>query len=162
MRRKFFSIFVSCLLIVILTGCEAFVRKFTRKPKEQKKEEMVLAPEEYKDKTTPEQRYRQYFLFWESWQEELTTSFLEHRSLQKKVDCMEQAIKNLQEMRKLIANEAKQKSLDKYLQQSIRLRDMIADDIYGRNDDENRERGESIRRTVSRYFDYPAVKNFVK
>ncbi|MCM8783080.1 MAG: hypothetical protein NC909_01600 [Candidatus Omnitrophica bacterium] len=61
------------LLFFLLTfsffGCDAFVRKFTRKPKKDTalQKEMVLVPEEYssmfKDK---EEQYRYYFSFWHS------------------------------------------------------------------------------------------------
>ena len=63
--------FICCLMIAGLVGCDAFVRKFTRKPKKERitKEEMVLVPEEYKSTMTQEQMYRQYFLFWQSWQD---------------------------------------------------------------------------------------------
>jgi len=162
MRRKFFLLVTSYLLLVTLIGCEAFVKKFTRKPKEEKKEEMVLVPEDYKDNMTPEERYRQYFLFWKSWQDELITSLLEDRSPKKKLDCIEQAIKNLDELRKLLKDEKKQKLLDKYILQSERLKDMISDDIYGKNNNQNRARAESIKISVARCFTYSEVKASVR
>ncbi|MBM3255730.1 MAG: hypothetical protein FJZ08_05460, partial [Candidatus Omnitrophica bacterium] len=59
------------LLLVSFLGCEAFVRKFTRKSKKEDlhREEMVLAPQEYqKPKLSKEEEYRQYLLYWKSWQ----------------------------------------------------------------------------------------------
>jgi hypothetical protein len=43
---------VILFLVFTLTGCEAFVRKFTRKPKQEYTEPPVLAPEEYKGPLT--------------------------------------------------------------------------------------------------------------
>ena len=75
------------LLLATLIGCEAFVRKFTRKSKNPVEEVMVLAPEEYKGpQQTKEELYRQYFLFWKSWQDELIESLLQNKSNKKKVN----------------------------------------------------------------------------
>ncbi|MCX5709584.1 MAG: hypothetical protein NT088_02500 [Candidatus Omnitrophica bacterium] len=56
---KYFKLFVILLLVIDLAGCEAFVRKFTRKKKDQgPAEELVIVPEEYKDTRTTETKYR--------------------------------------------------------------------------------------------------------
>ncbi|MCM8780056.1 MAG: hypothetical protein NC914_02780 [Candidatus Omnitrophica bacterium] len=154
-------IVINCLLLVALIGCEAFVKKFTRKPKEEKKEEMVLIPEDYTNSMTPEERYRQYFLFWKSWQDELIVSLMENRSLKKRVGCAMQATKNLEELRKLLVDEDKQKLMDKYIAESKRLSDMISGDIYGNGANKHREKAESIKRNVVRDFTYSEIKNYI-
>jgi len=56
--------------VFTLVGCDAFVRKFTRKPKTQEfpEEEMVLAPEEYEPiALSAAERYQQDFFFWKAW-----------------------------------------------------------------------------------------------
>lgn len=62
MKRIINLLFIS-FLMVSLTGCEAFVRKFTRKPKDKMKtEELVLIPEEYKPpQLSKEEKYRDTF-----------------------------------------------------------------------------------------------------
>ncbi|MFA5150687.1 MAG: hypothetical protein WC433_07270, partial [Candidatus Omnitrophota bacterium] len=72
-KRRWFLLFTFYFLLFTLCGCEAFVRKFTRKSKKDKVPvEMVLAPEEWKGpQMTKEEQYRQYFVFWQSWQDEL-------------------------------------------------------------------------------------------
>mgnify|MGYP003394751477 CR=1 FL=1 len=148
------------LLIFSLLGCEAFVRKFTRKPnKEKVPEEMVLAPEEWKGpQMTQEERYRQYFLFWQSWHDELINAFLGDASPKKKLDCAAQAIKNLVGMRGLL-NENRQKQLDVYLRQFNDLKDEIKSDIYGSSKDVYRLSTENIRRNILQQFSYHDIKN---
>ncbi|MCM8771202.1 MAG: hypothetical protein NC936_04975 [Candidatus Omnitrophica bacterium] len=162
---KFKIVIYLFLLIIIvnsLVGCEALVRKFSRKPKEKKPEEIVLVPEDYKGSMTPEERYRQYFLFWKSWQDELIQSLIEKRSLKKRVDCAEQAIKNLKELKKLLSSQEKQKLLAKYIQQLEQLKSMISQDTYGNNINQHREKADSIKRNVVRFFTYSEVKEFVE
>ena len=72
-RFKLFILVCSLFVMVCgLTGCEAFVRKFTRKPKKENlpQEELILVPEEYKGPNlTKEELYRQNLLFWGCWQD---------------------------------------------------------------------------------------------
>src|SRR3989338_3700293 len=84
------------LLIFYSLGCEAFIRKFTRKPKKENmpKEEMVLAPEEYKaPEMSKEDLYRQHFLFWRTWQDELIASLNKEGNHKKQIDCINEAVK---------------------------------------------------------------------
>jgi len=157
--RNIFCLFsVLCLLFSTL-GCEAFVRKFTRKSKQEKPEEMVLAPEEWKGpKMTKEEQYRQYFIFWQSWHDELINAFAGNASQKKKLDCATQAIKNLIGMRGLL-NEDRQKQLDVYLRQFNDLKDEIKSDIYGSFRDAYRLSAENIRRNIRQRFSYNDIKN---
>ena len=84
-----------------LLGCEAFTRKFTRKSKKPDATvEMVLTPEEYKGpEMSKEELYRQYYLYWSSWQEELINALTQKSSLKKKIDCAQEAAKNLMNMK---------------------------------------------------------------
>ena len=164
LQRNFLQAFLlatCCLLLATLIGCDAFVRKFTRKPKKEKVEEevMVLAPEEYKGpQMTQEEIYRQYFLFWKSWQDELIISLSEGGNRKKQIDCTEEAIKNLQNLRELL-QETKKKTLDVYINQLESLRDSIRSDLYGSNVAMNRQNAERIRRNTLRDFSYQKIKN---
>jgi hypothetical protein len=115
MRSKLVSV-VIVILVVSLAGCEAFARKFTRKPKTVKTEELVLAPEEYKPPSrTPEEVYRGYFLFWKSWQDELINALAQDSSSRKKrIDCAQEALKNLTSMRDML-DDASWKKINKYV-----------------------------------------------
>jgi hypothetical protein len=153
-------IFAFCILS---SGCDAFVRKFTRKPKKEAflAEEMVLVPEEYKGpQMTKEELYRQYFLFWKSWQDELIASLSEKRSQKKQIDCAEEAIKNLVNLKTLL-NEEKQKELDIYIKRLKDLRDLISQDLYGSNIVTHLQKAEWIKRDILRNFSYHKVKDIL-
>ena len=160
MIRKGFIFAIGLILIINLTGCEAFTRKFTRKSKKDKvPEEMVLAPEEWKGpQMTKEEQYRQYFIFWQSWQDELIDALTQNASQKKRLDCVQQALKNLAGMRSLL-NETKQKQLDIYLRQMADLQNDIKADIYGTASNFYRQNAERLRMNILQYFSYSDVKN---
>jgi hypothetical protein len=156
-------IFLLGILLVNLAGCESFTRKFTRKSKKSGQAiEMVLVPEEYKGPNmTKEELYRQYFIFWKSWQDELTNALNQNASLKKKIDCAQEALKNLVNMRGLLIAPA-QKNLDVYV---VRSRDLISDmqsDTYGANNNRNIQSAERIKSDIQRGFIYPKVKNYLR
>jgi hypothetical protein len=136
------------------------VRKFTRKSKkEEGPVEMVLAPEEWKGpQMTKEQLYRQYFLFWQSWQDELIQSLLEDRSQKKRIDCTQQAIKNLVNLKPML-NTGKQKKLDVYLDQLDNLLRLIQQDTYGVNNDNYMHTAERLKIGILQNFSYKYIKN---
>ena len=161
--KKSAIIFLSGILLINLVGCESFARKFTRKSKKSEQAiEMVLVPEEYKGPNmTKEEIYRQYFLFWKSWQDELINALAQNASLKKKIDCAQEALKNLVNMRGLLIAPA-QKNLDLYV---VRSRDLISDmqsDTYGANNNRNIQSAERIKSDIQRGFIYPKVKNYLR
>ena len=161
--RQVLILIVYSAFLINLVGCEAFTRKFTRKSKKDKApEEMVLSPEEWTGpKMSKEEMYRQYYLFWKSWQDELINALTQNASLKKKVDCAQEALKNLVNMRGLLIAPA-QKNLDLYV---VRSRDLISDmqsDTYGANNNRNIQSAERIKSDIQRGFIYPKVKNYLR
>jgi len=79
MLKKACLVFLCCILLSVLSGCETMARKFTRKSKKPGQPvQMVLAPEEYKGPDmSKEELYRQYFLFWKSWHDELENALIQ-------------------------------------------------------------------------------------
>jgi hypothetical protein len=139
------------------------VRKFTRKPKKEDlpQEEMLLAPEEYKGpQMSREELYRQYFLFWKSWQDEIINSLYGKASHKRQVDCAEEAIKNLNNLKGLL-NEERQKKLDIYLGQLEELKDLITEDVYSNNASFYIQKAERIKRDVLRDFSYNKIKDYL-
>jgi hypothetical protein len=163
-RYTLYAIRYTLILFLIgnLIGCDAFVRKFTRKHKrEARKEEMVLAPEEYKPpQLTKEEVYRHYFLFWKSWHDELINSLAVGANHKKQIDCAEEALKNLDLLR-VTLQEKKQKRLDIYINQLKGLKESIAQDLYGNNISANRLTAERIKRGILRDFSYDKIKNYL-
>ena len=160
---KIIFIFILLSGLISSIGCEAFVRKFTRKPKKDKvKEEPVLAPEDYSlSNISSEERYRQYFLFWKSWQDELITALSSSGSYKKTKICLKEAIKNLEEIESLLFEE-KQKELAVYLERLHQLENEIKHDIYGTRLVSHQSETERLKRDILRDFSYPKVKNHLR
>jgi len=147
---------------VLLSGCDAFVRKFTRKKKKDSlpREEMVLEPQEYKPTMSKEQLYRQYFLFWQSWQDELTEALARSTNHKKQVSCVDQAMKNLLFLRDMLGGE-KQKQLDVLVAQLKDLQDGVKADTYGTNAFINRGTSDRLKMRIKREFSYDKVKGSI-
>jgi hypothetical protein len=157
--RQIILLVTSYLLLVTLIGCDAFVRKFTRKPKKEDlpQQEMVLAPEEYKGaRMSKEELYHQYFLFWKSWHDELIESLLQKKSIKKQIDCSQEMLGNLINLRPLL-NIDMQKKLDIYIAQLKELQDQISKDTYGDSAVTNAQRLERIKRDILRDFSYNKI-----
>ncbi len=156
---------IACVFVITfsLVGCEAFVRKFTRKPKKKdlSKEEMVLVPEEYKGpQMTKEELYRKYFLYWKSWQDELISALIDNRSSKKKIDCLEEALENLMRMRDML-NQEKRKKLEIYITRMKQLQSDINRDLYGMNNNNNRQAAEHIKMDILKDFSYNDIKDYL-
>jgi hypothetical protein len=149
--------------VIFMSGCDAFVRKFTRKPKKENlpQQEMVLTPEEYPSpQMTKEELYRQYFLFWKSWHEELIESLLQKRSQKKQIDCAQEALNNLINLRGML-NDDTQKKLDVYIAEIKNLLALIIEDTSGINTTNSAQRAENIKRNILRDFTYNKIKNYL-
>lgn len=152
-----------CFLALHLLGCEAFTRKFTRKSKKtDAATEMVLIPEQYRGPDlTQEEIYRQHYLYWSGWQEELINALAVKASSKKKLDCAQQAMKNLMNMQAMLVADA-QKNFDPEI---TKFNDLIADlnsDAYGTNDRRNLRIAERIKSNIHKNFIYPKIKNYLK
>jgi len=161
--RNIFLFMLCCFVLLELAGCESFTRKFTRKSKKSDRAvEMVLVPEEYKGPNmTKEELYRQYFLFWKSWHDELENALTQKSSLKKKVDCAQEALKNLINMKGMLVSDM-QKHIDVYVNKTIELLAAIKSDVYGTNDFRNLQLAERIKMDIHREFIYPKVRNYLK
>jgi len=161
--KRIALVLVCCFLLLDLVGCESFTRKFTRKSKKSDQAvEMVLVPEEYKGPNmTKEELYRQNFLFWQSWENELENALTQKSSLKKKIDCTQEALKNLVNMKNMLVTDA-QKNLDLYINRTIDLLASIKTDVYGTNDSRNLGIAEGIKSDIHKGFIYPRIKNYLK
>lgn len=161
--KKIFAVLLFCFLLFDLLGCEAFTRKFTRKTKKSDTAvEMVLTPEEYHGPNlTKEEIYRQHYLYWNSWQDELINAFTQKASLKKKVDCSQEALKNLVNMKMMLVVDA-QKNFDLEIAKLNDLLIYIKSDTYGVNDSRNLRVAERIKSNIHKSFIYPKIRNYLK
>lgn len=159
MIKRTLAAVIGLWFLISLIGCEAFVRKFTRKSEKKQEVEMVVTPEEYiPPAMSKEDQYRQYFLYWKSWQDELIESLSSGTNQKKRIGCADEAIKNLQQLRPLF-NQQAQARLDGYLSQLQELRNAIVADAYGNMASTNRVNAERIRRNILKEFSYRKIKD---
>ncbi|MFA5004772.1 MAG: hypothetical protein WC561_01430 [Candidatus Omnitrophota bacterium] len=163
MMRKCIAFFIFVFLLVNLTGCESFARKFTRKSKKSGQPiEMVLVPQEYTGpQMSKEELYRQYYLYWQSWHDELINAFTYKASVKKQVDCANEAAKNLANMGALL-NEDKQKKMIMYIDKLKGLKDQAQLDIYGTDTARSARNAERLKSNIMRDFTYPKIKNYMR
>jgi len=161
--RRIVLVLICFCLLLDLAGCESLTRKFIRKSKKSDQPvEMVLTPEEYKGPNmSKEELYRQHFLFWQAWQDELENALAQKSSLKKKVDCTQEALKNLVNMKNMLVT-AEQRNLDVYINKTIELLASIKDDAYGLNNSGNLHFAELIKSGIHQGFVYPRVRNYLK
>jgi len=161
--KKILSVLLFCFLLLDLVGCEAFTRKFTRKSKKSDvPTQMVLTPEEYKGPDmTKEELYRQHYLYWGSWHDELINALTQKTSLKKKIDCAQEELKYLVNMKMMLVADA-QKNLDLQIARFTDLMSSIQGDIYGAKDSQNLKVAERIKASIHQGFVYPKIKNYLK
>ena len=161
--KKIVVVFLFCILSANLIGCESFTRKFTRKSKKTDQVvEMVLIPEEYKGPDlSKEELYRQHFLYWKSWHDELINALMYNASLKKKIDCAKEALKNLINMRALFIASA-QNNFDPYIARLNALISGMQSDIYGSNNSRNIQVAEHLKSDIQKGFIYPKIRNYLR
>ena len=159
---RFFRWCVVWLLVFSCCGCEAFVRKFTRKPKKdlEHKAELVLEPQEYEaPRLSKEELYRQHLLYWRSWHDELIQA-LDGTNRKKQLECAQEALDNLVLMRAMISAPYSEKA-SVYIKRLEAMRDQIGKDAYGRDASRHRSDAERLRAAILRELSYQKVKNFL-
>ncbi|MCM8799225.1 MAG: hypothetical protein NC900_00640 [Candidatus Omnitrophica bacterium] len=162
LKVKFILIYI--LIFVNLLGCDAFLRKFRRKPKKESLEEkeMVLVPDEYPSLfVDKEDQYRSYFLYWKSWHSEFINSLIDPASHKRRIFCLDEAIKNLKILSNLLLEE-KSFKLNFYIKELTDLRDSLSKDIYTTNLNWYYQRAEIIRKNILRDFSYPKIKDYLR
>jgi hypothetical protein len=155
-----------CALVLVFNsaGCESLGRKFVRKPKVEdiNKEEVIYEPQEYKSESlTNQDLYRQYFLYWRTWQDEFIDSLEESGNRKKQLNSLNEAIRNLENIKVLLNPEVAAK-LDVYIKSSESLGRALNNDIYGNNVRDNRRQAELLKRDVLSKFSFNKIKDSIK
>ena len=126
-RRWTTFIIAACLICfgLSLTGCEPLRKKFTRKKKEKSVEPEfipVLEPIDYPEPmVSPEAQYNHFYSLWKVWYKDMMESFDEQDNERRTKFLFDQAITQMQEMRKFVKEE-KQAEFDGYLNEFVAIR----------------------------------------
>lgn len=146
-----------------LCGCETLEKKFTRKRKPKgNTEDVVLAPRDYSAHPfSSDILYKQYFVYWKSWNQELVRALGERASQKKVVDCLEQSLVNIKKMKSylvadkktaLLTYEQKLESMKNFVTQKVSLLPSQLDSL--------RYDAERILSSVNRIYDPRKMKEF--
>ena len=161
--KSLLLIFAFCFLVFSLYGCDAMRKKFIRTKKSESLETPIYVPVEYNQEAkSKETLYRDYFVYWQSWQDELINNLDAAANHKKQIECVEQIILNLEKMKILLVEE-KQKSLDALILQSKKIRDQIGKPSLAETvltqlkADLSRQKREIIQK-----FNYPGIKDFMR
>ena len=152
-------------LIIVFSGCEGFRKKFVRKRKQKNtQEEMVIVPRDYNEHPfPPDVLYKQYFVYWKAWNQELVTALHNQSSDKKILSCAEQSYTNLKKMSTYL-NDEKVEELKPYLEKTERLREEIASSgallpsLYTNF----KYKAERILSNVNRKFDLRRMKDYLR
>lgn len=159
-----FLLFTLHLLLITCVGCEAFVRKFRRKPQgEERKELPIFEPQIYDEAAVAkDELYRDYFVFWESWADELISYLKENANAKKQKECVSQGLDNLLKMQSLL-NEEKAKAMEPSIVEFKAVRNKIfASYLKTIELSSLKNKIERIKTKVHRDFAFSKVKNDLK
>jgi len=135
-------------------------RKFTRKKKVEEKPAPVITMYDYKKDLRVEELYKKRFLFWKSWHGELIDRLDE--TYKKRIDCYDQALMNLQEMKNYLAP-AKAAELELFAEKMKALDpDIRKKRLTELETREMKSSLEKMKRRIDNEFSYSNVENFLE
>lgn len=155
--------FVAC--VFLLTGCETLRKKFTRKRKKaESTEAIVIVPRDYSAHPFPNDvLYRQYFIYWKSWNQELVSSLTDMENYKKIKSCADQALVNLKKMQTYL-REDKAQELELYVKKTsdLLLRIEQAKFLPPAQTRALRYDADRILSSVNKKFDFSSMKDHLK
>jgi hypothetical protein len=112
------------------TGCEAIVKKFTRKPKHASaRPSPVISFQDYSAGATPQERYRKHYLLFEYWNAELMDELQRAMMNAKRARrASGEAVQELRELRGLL-QEPQRAMIDPVIDQRQRLDGQLKADV---------------------------------
>jgi len=149
------------LQLTALCGCEAFRKKFVRKPKK-KQIRVVVIPQEYTPEHSAQQVYKKYFLFWRASHDELINSLdAQDANRKKRISSAKKIIENLQQMRELLIPE-KQSRLNAFiLEQETVLRELHRYNLSPGQKLRIKSTLNKQRRQIEKVFDYKHIQEYL-
>jgi len=151
------------LLVTLLTGCEAFVRKFTRKPKKPEiVEEPILVPEEYPEPNySTHEIYKDSYLFFRNWVDELINYLEPSENRKKQLDCIKEIKENLSKMHSVL-KEPKQRELAIYIKDFEDIENKIKGYLTPDRFYSLKNQCMNLKTKISKNFSYSKVKEFIR
>ena len=166
--RRIFGLTLVLLIFiasVFLEGCEPLRKKFTRKKKKERTEEIevpILEPIEYPAKVfSPQDEYKRYFSLWRVWCKELLQGLEESSSQKRRVYLVNQVLKNLTGMQNLLPPE-KQEGLEKGIGRLQKMLTDIQAPVSTRNISSWRNEVASVEKVINREYTFKDMEGFIR
>ena len=149
------------LQLTTLCGCEAFRKKFVRKPKK-KQIRVIVTPQEYAPEHSAEELYKKYFLFWRASHDELIDSLdAQDANRKKRISSAERIIENLRQMHGLLTLK-KQARLDIFiLEQEDTLRELDRYNLSPGRKSRIKNTLEKQKRQIEKVFGYRHIQEYL-
>lgn len=139
LKKTLFPILLILSMVSVVltqTSCETLQKKFTRKKKENKKNEIIpiLEPVDYAaEAVNPQKQYTFHYSIWKVWQKDLLKAIQDNDSEKRLHYLLKQNIAQLQEMRKFAA-ESQQMVFDEIISKYEGLKTRLSLTQVMRND----------------------------
>ena len=151
--------------VFLLSGCETLRKKFTRKRKNKESTEtVVIVPRDYSAHPFPNDvLYKQYFVYWKSWNQELVSSLSEAENYKKIDECVDQSLANMKKMQAYLKEE-KGKEFEVFVKKTEVLKEeiMAAKNMPPSRMNILRYSADRILSNVNRNFDLKKMKDHLK
>jgi len=160
MKIPIYKITIFLLAMVIcIAGCAGLQRKFTRKKAKEEKVSPVVTTFDYAKELRVDELYKKRFLFWRTWQDELIERMDD--MYKKRIECYDQAIMNLKEMQKYLA-QSKAEELAPFIEEissidpDVRKKKLSKSEQYGMT-----QLLKKTKRQIDKQFSYSKIKDFL-
>ncbi len=142
-------------------GCEAFRKRFVRKPKK-KQIRVVVSPQEYTPEHSAQEVYKKHFLFWRASHDELIDSLdAQDANRKKRISSAKKIIENLRQMHGLLTLK-KQARLDIFiLEQEGTLRKLDRYNLSLGRKLRIKSTLNKQRRQIEKVFDYRHIQEYL-
>jgi len=151
-------------LVAVLTGCESFQRKFTRKPKHPGPPPApIISFQDYTGAMTPMERYRKHYLMFDYWNDELLNALQEASPSPKRLKrSSTEALNELTALRGLLVEE-QAAPLDRFVEKRARINERLQGGALHQTQASILWRElESQTRRIERDFSWRDVEDYLK
>jgi hypothetical protein len=148
--------------LLLVGGCEAFARKFTRKPKKGiSAVEMVFSPEQYEnDRPSSLAAAQQAYVFWKSWHAEMILALENGAGYKRRLHCAREALLSLRQFAAQCRSD-----FEDALQQAVHdldaLMTLVEKDRSGLKNDVYAARALRLKDRIEQQFRYSRIEEYI-
>ena len=158
--KKICKLLVIFTLIIGLTGCASFRKKFVRKPKKVEKPTPIMQTKDYTQEYSHILLYKKHYLFWKYWQEELINSLGSNRKKERR--CARAALDELKTLGGYLNSEGKERLAPYIAELEIISKEVLSKKPIGSKLTKLKRGLEKHKRNVQRSFFYKDAEKWIE